>query len=58
MTTIAWHYAPLTATEPVTRCKHGDGVCETCGTTDRRDAKHRTKNGRGVVGSLRKRKRA
>ena len=39
---------------PTTSCKHGDGPCETCGTTDRRDAGHRTVNGRGAVARLMK----
>lgn len=37
-----------------TRCKHGTADCEACGSSNRRDAKHTTKNGRGAVGSLRK----
>ena len=35
-----------------TSCKHGRGGCEECGTTDRRDARHATKGGRGVVARL------
>ena len=33
-------------------CKHGDGSCEACGTTVRRDAPHVTRGGRGVVGRI------
>lgn len=32
-----------------TRCKHGRGECERCGTSDSRDVIHKTVNGRGVV---------
>jgi hypothetical protein len=35
-----------------TRCKHGLGSCETCGTTNRRDEQHTTKGGRGLVARL------
>jgi len=38
--------------EDSTACKHGSGSCEICGTTDRRDVLHTTKNGRGSVGRL------
>jgi hypothetical protein len=38
---------------PVTRCKHGPGDCERCGTSDRRDVRHSTVKGRGAVGILR-----
>lgn len=35
-----------------TSCKHGDGDCDECGTSDRRDVKHTTRGGKGVVGRL------
>jgi len=38
--------------ESRTACKHGRTECERCGTTDRRDVRHTTRNGRGVVASL------
>ena len=38
-----------TTEQTQTSCKHRDGSCERCGTSDRRDAKHRTRSGRGVV---------
>ena len=44
----------FTVEPPVTRCKHGRGACEECGTSDRRDALHRTKGGRGAVARLRR----
>ena len=37
-----------------TRCKHSAEECSLCGTSNRRDAKHTTKNGRGAVGSIRR----
>lgn len=40
-----------------TECKHGKGSCGECGTTNRRDAVHRTEGGLGAVGKLRKRRR-
>lgn len=40
---------------PKTRCKHGAGDCEGCGTTDRRDVEHTTIGGRGAVARLRRR---
>jgi hypothetical protein len=40
---------------PVTCCKHGPGDCDACGTSDRRDARHSTIGGRGMVASLRER---
>ncbi len=36
-----------------TKCKHREGACEKCGTTDRRDVKHTTKDGRGRVAQIR-----
>jgi len=38
-----------------TVCKHGEGSCEECGTTNRRDMPHTTVGGRGAVGRLFKR---
>lgn len=32
------------------KCKHGDGPCEICGTSERTDIVHITKRGKGVVG--------
>jgi hypothetical protein len=37
-----------------TVCKHGEGSCGVCGTTNRRDTVHSTKGGRGVVGRIRR----
>lgn len=39
---------PWEVVEPVTRCKHGKGDCEKCGTSDARDVVHtvRTPNKR------------
>ena len=42
--------------ESDTRCKHGVGECELCGTTAKRDALHATAGGVGVVGRLASRK--
>ncbi len=39
-------------TQVHTRCKHGAGECEECGTTDRRDVLHSTRGGVGSVGRL------
>lgn len=39
-----------------TVCKHGEGSCEACGTTNRRDVVHTTTGGRGAVGQLRGRR--
>ena len=44
-----WHF---TVIKPSTCCKHGQGECELCGTTDRRDYKHRTRGGKGVVARI------
>lgn len=41
--------------EPTTKCKHGRGDCEDCGTTSRRDVVHTTRGGRGAVSRLRTR---
>jgi hypothetical protein len=35
-----------------TKCKHGRETCEKCGTNNSRDALHRTKGGKGVVGQM------
>jgi len=35
-----------------TKCKHREGACEKCGTTDRRDVKHTTQKGRGRVAQI------
>lgn len=35
-----------------TACRHGREECSRCGTTDRRDVRHRSAGGRGVVGQL------
>lgn len=48
-----WHMVPL---EPRTCCKHGAGACETCGTTDERDYKHKTWGGRGLVAHIPRRR--
>ena len=37
---------------PQTVCKHGEGSCEACGTTNRREVVHTTEGGRGAVGRL------
>ena len=44
-----WHMVEL---KPETCCKHGAGECETCGTTDRRDYKHKTVGGKGAVARI------
>ena len=35
-----------------TACKHGKSECIICGTTEHRDTKHTTVNGKGKVGSI------
>lgn len=40
---------------PPSVCKHGEGSCEECGTTNRRDAVHTTTAGKGAVARLRSR---
>ena len=49
-----WCMLPLSIPEAVTNtaCKHGVGECELCGTTGRRDQRHSTEGGVGVVGRL------
>jgi len=37
---------------PDTCCKHGHDECERCGTTNRRDAKHTTVGGKGLVARI------
>ena len=44
-----WHYEVV---EPTTACKHGTEDCEACGTTSRRDAKHSTVGGKGLIGRI------
>lgn len=44
-----WHFEVIV---PTTCCKHGQDECERCGTTNRRDAKHRTIGGRGLVARI------
>ena len=44
----------LTEEPTTTRCKHGKGSCEECGTNDETDAIHTTVGGRGVVGRIRR----
>jgi len=48
-------YAWGIANPAPTVCKHGEGSCEECGTTNRRDMPHTTVGGRGAVGRLFKR---
>lgn len=49
----------MTEIEPTTRCKHGKGACERCGTSDKRDVIHaaRTPNKREARRQRRKAKR-
>lgn len=35
-------------------CKHKNKSCDKCGTTSRRDYKHKTINGKGIVGRIKK----
>lgn len=44
-----WHYSVV---PDATCCKHGGGSCETCGTTNRRDHKHKTNGGKGLVARI------
>ena len=48
-----WTYtdAPLN-----TKCKHGVGDCEICGSYERTDRKHSTVGGKGLVARLRDKK--
>lgn len=48
-----WNYSP---TPFNTKCKHGVGDCEVCGTYERTDKKHTTINGKGLIARLRNRK--
>jgi hypothetical protein len=41
---------------PNTTCKHHEGTCDRCGTSDLVDAKHTTVAGRGSVARLRARR--
>lgn len=43
---------PKRSDDVKTTCKHGDGDCESCGTTERRDVVHVTERGVGKVGRL------
>jgi hypothetical protein len=45
-------YWPMTVPPPTTACKHGEYECETCGTSDTRDALHTTRGGKGAVARL------
>lgn len=48
-----WRYT----VEPFnTKCKHGVGDCEVCGTYERTDRKHTTVGGKGLVARLRDKK--
>jgi hypothetical protein len=47
-----WNDWYMSVIPPRARCKHGDGSCETCGTTDRRDYKHKTLGGKGIVARI------
>ena len=40
--------------KPTTVCKHGEADCDKCGTSSRRDRKHKTMNGKGIVGRIKK----
>ena len=42
----------FTIVKNCTCCKHGDGPCESCGTTNKRDYKHKTRGGKGVVARI------
>jgi hypothetical protein len=44
-----WHFEVI---EPTTCCKHGHYECERCGTTNQRDFKHHTVDGRGVIARI------
>jgi hypothetical protein len=37
---------------PKTACKHGLGDCEICGTSSRRDYRHKTVGGKGVIARI------
>lgn len=53
-------YCPPTIVKNKTRCKHGEGTCELCGTCDATDEVHTTTDGVGPVAALtatKKRKR-
>ncbi len=47
-----WNDWYMSVIPPTTCCKHGDGSCEACGTTDRRDHKHKTLGGKGLVARI------
>lgn len=39
-----------------TKCKHGEGDCEVCGSYERTDRRHTTIGGKGLVARLRDKK--
>jgi hypothetical protein len=39
---------------PKTKCKHRDGSCQICGTSNQKDEIHTTKNGKGLIARIRK----
>ena len=47
--THAWSYCIVL---PNTACKHGAKDCEICGTSSRRDVKHRTVGGKGLIARI------
>lgn len=40
--------------DPAIRCRHRRGDCPRCGTSERRDRLHSTRDGRGVVARIRR----
>lgn len=44
-----WH---LEEVKSSTACKHGEQDCEVCGTSSRRDYKHKTVGGNGLIGRI------
>jgi hypothetical protein len=49
-----WAEFPTPRLDVPILCKHGNADCDSCGTSERRDVRHRTVGGRGVVGRLRR----
>lgn len=47
--THSWSYCILPDT---TACKHGTHDCEICGTSSRRDVKHQTVGGKGLIARI------
>jgi len=48
-----WYVDPTyTMAKPTTACKHGRDECGVCGTTNLRDVRHTTIDGRGVVARI------